>query len=148
MIWIICAIISTLFLITGVVLFLYNRKQKLRVIYVLGVLFIASYVAYIPVFLQKYDLVSSLFAGIFNLLQLMTINADYLKHYELIKLCVNAEVFAVIYLAILAILHLALPIVSAISAVALLLRFLSSVYFISCPRTENYSPVLSGQSPS
>lgn len=136
MIWIICAIISTLFLITGVVLFLYNRKQKLRVIYVLGVLFIASYVAYIPVFLQKYDLVSSLFAGIFNLLQLMTINADYLKHYELIKLCVNAEVFAVIYLAILAILHLALPIVSAISAVALLLRFLSSIRLYVATKTK------------
>ncbi len=133
MIWIICAIISTLFLITGIALFLYNRKEKLRVIYVLAVLFIASYVAYIPIFLQKYDLVSSLFAGFFNLLQLMSINADYLKYYELIKLCVASNVFAVIYLAMLAILHLALPIVSAISAVALLLRCLSSIrlYFAS-----------------
>ena len=136
MIWIICAIISTLFLIAGVALFLYNRKQKLRVIWVLGVLFIASYVAYVPIFLQKYDIVSSLFAGVFNLLQLMTINADYLKYYELITLCVSSNVFAVIYLALLAILHLALPIVSAISAVTLLLRCLSSIRLYLATKTK------------
>ncbi len=136
MIWIICAIISTLFLIAGIILFLYNRKEKLHVIFVLGVLLIASYVAYIPIFLEKYDLVSSLFAGVFNLLQLMTINADYLKYYELINFCVSSSVFAVIYLVILAILHLALPIVSAISAIALLLRFLSSIRLYFATKTK------------
>ena len=83
MIWIICAIISTLFLIAGVVLFLYNRKEKLRVIYVFGVLLIASYVAYIPIFLQKYDLVSSLFAGVFALLGVVSNNtiAEFGEYY-------------------------------------------------------------------
>ena len=136
MIWNICAIISTLLFVLGIALLLYNRKEKLRIIYVLGVLFVSSYVAYVPIFLQKYDLISSLFAGVFNILQLMTINADYLKYYELITFYISSNVLQVYYMAVLAILHLVLPIVSAISAVTLLLRCLSSIRLYVASKTR------------
>ncbi len=127
MIWIICAIISTFLFVLGIALLLFNRKEKLRVIYVLGALFTSSYVAYLPIFLEKYDTISSLFAGAFNLLQLMTINADFLKYYELIIGCISSNVLEITYVVLLAVLHFVVPIVSAISAISLFIRWLSTI---------------------
>lgn len=127
MIWIICAILSAIMLALSVRAYLNKNNGSLRVVSVLACLFIATYIIYIPAFLTSYDFLSGLIGNFVHVLQVVTIDADIMEFYDVINTGIGNLVFAKIYVVLLGALHIALPAVSALTAVTVLFRCFSSM---------------------
>ncbi len=127
MIWIICAAISFTLIILGVRAFFDKRKGSLRVLFVLLCLIGATYIAYLPAYLNKYDVVSGLVGNFIHILQVVTIDADIMEFYDVISSGMPHPVLTKIYMVLLGLIHISLPALSAISAVTVLFRCFSSM---------------------
>lgn len=127
MIWIVCTILSIILLVLSIVSYLNKNNGSLRIVIVLGCLFIATYIIYIPAFLVSYDIVSGLVGSFVRVLQVITIDADVMEFYDVINAEIGNFAFAKIYIFLLAIMHVALPMISALTAVTVLFRCFSSV---------------------
>lgn len=134
MMWIVCAIISILLLVFCVCTYLQKERGHLRVISILVSLFVAAYIAYLPVYVERYDLLSGLLGAIIRVLQVITIDADLVEHYDIITAGIASQKFLSLYMLVLSILHVSLPLVSALTAVTVLLRCFSSLqlYWMNC----------------
>lgn len=127
MIWLICAIISVIMIALSISAYFKKGNGSLRVVFVLACLFCATYVIYIPAFLNLYDPVSAMLGNLIHALQIITIDADFMRFYEIINDEIAISVFAKIYMVLLGILHVTLPAVSALTAVTVLFRCFSSI---------------------
>ena len=127
MIWIICATLSAMMLALSVRAYLNKNNGSLRVVSVLACLFIATYIIYIPAFLTSYDFLSGLIGNFVHVLQVVTIDADIMEFYDVINTEIGNSVFANVYVVLLGTLHIALPAVSALTAVTVLFRCFSSM---------------------
>lgn len=127
MIWMICAIICAVMIALSLRAYLNKRNGSLRVIFVLACLFIATYIIYIPVYLISYDFVSAIIGNFVHVLQVITIDADIMEFYDVISLEIDGLIFTKAYMLLLGILHVALPTISALTAVTVLFRCFSSM---------------------
>ncbi len=127
MIWIICATLAAIILALSVRTYLNKNNGFLRVIFVLVCLFIATYIIYLPAFLTLYDFISGLIGDFVHVLQVVTLDADIMEFYDVINAGTGNEVFTKIYVVLLGIVHIALPLVSALTAVTVLFRCFSSM---------------------
>ena len=130
MIWIICAVLAVLALALSVSVFFTRRNGSLDMLYILLGLFIATFSVYFPVFFISYGFLSGIIGNLIHVLQVITIDADFLQFYEAIKEgCANGFLFTV-YVILMGIVHVLMPAVSAVSAVTVLFRCFSSVQLI------------------
>lgn len=136
MIWIICAIISAIMIILSVKAYLNKNKGSLRVIFVLAFLFIATYIIYLPVYFESYGLISGLIGNFVHVLQVITIDADIMEFYNVIIKGLGGHIFANAYMILLGILHISLPTVSTLTAVAVLFRCFSSMQLLFANRCK------------
>lgn len=127
MIWVICAVLSAAMLALSVHSYLDKDGGSLRVVYVLACLFTATYIAYIPAFLTSYDLLSGMVGNFVHVLRVISMDADIMEFYDVINAEIGNVVVAKIYIVLLGILHVALPTISAVTAVTVLLRCFSSM---------------------
>ncbi len=127
MIWIICAIISVLLISFSVRAYLDKASGSLRVIFVVLCLSCAVYTVYLPVFLSAYDFVSGLIGNLINVLRVISIDADVMEYYEIICSGIHNSILANLYMVLLGVLHLAIPIVFALTAITVLFRCFSSI---------------------
>lgn len=127
MIWIICMIITVLLITTGVMLYFNKRSGSLRVLFVLLFLFTATFVVYTPAFLTSYDLLHGMLGNFVHVLQVITIDADFMQFYDVIKSEIFNDVLFDFYMILLGILHVLMPATAALSAVTLLFRCFSTV---------------------
>lgn len=127
MIWIICAVLSAAMLALSVHSYLDKNGGSLRVVYVLACLFIATYIIYIPAFLTSYDLLSGMIGNFVHVLQVISMDADIMEFYDVINAGIGNVVVTKIYIVLLGVLHIALPTISAVTAVTVLLRCFSSM---------------------
>lgn len=126
MIWIFCVAISLFFI--GLSILVYKKKQNsLKVVFVFGCIFMAGYVIYIPPFVKTYDVLSGLVGNIIHLLQMATVDADIMEYYDVINAEIGNPIIAKFYMFILGALHIAVPTVSALTAVTVLFRCFSSM---------------------
>ncbi len=86
-----------------------------------------AYVVYIPPFFLKYSFTSALFATFINILQVISLDADYLAFYDVIQQHLGTGLFADVYETLLAGVHFLLPIVSATTALTLIVRFFTQL---------------------
>lgn len=126
MIWIISAILSTLMIGLSFKLYFDKRKDSLCIFAVLLFLFAATFLSYLPVFLESYDFFSSLIGSFINVLHIIAIDSDFMQAYTIVAKGISDPVLTNLYMAMLGLLNIAMPAVSALTAVTVLLRYFSS----------------------
>lgn len=127
MIWLVCALTAILLVAAGVRAYLCEKNRVSRVVFVLGCLFVATYIAYIPPFYVSYGLLVGAIGNLVHTLQIATIDADVMQFYDVIIGEIRCDVFVRIYIALLGVLHVTLPAISALTAVTVLLQCFSSI---------------------
>lgn len=127
MIWIICALLSAVMIALSVNAYLKKKDGSLRVIFVLVLLFVATYIAYIPAYIKSYDFLSAVVGDFVRVLQVITIDADIMEYYDVISSGINSDLLSKLYIILLGVLHITLPTVSALTAVTVLFRCFSSM---------------------
>lgn len=129
--WIICGSVSAVLILLSIISYLRKDKGSLRVVFVLSYLFLATYIIYVPVYLSSVDLISGVIGNFIHTLRVIAIDADFLDFYDLICAKISNPIFASFYKIILGILHIALPAVSALTAVTVLFRCFSSLRLLA-----------------
>lgn len=126
MLWMICAVVIVLLLAISVKVYLGKKNGVSRAVIVLGCLVAATFIGYMPPFYTAYGLLPGAMGDLIHTLQVVTLNVDITEFYETI-ISENNEIFAYGYILLLGILHIALPAISAVTAVTVLLRCFSSM---------------------
>ncbi|MBQ3102805.1 MAG: hypothetical protein IJC58_00810 [Oscillospiraceae bacterium] len=127
MIWYITFAVVLLLLILAVRLLLIKRLGTLRVTFMLILFLVATYLIYIPIYLENYRPIPALFGNLLNVMQVISLDADYLASYDLIMSRITPDTIAGFYFFVLGLLHTLLPIFSLITAFALLLKFFTNL---------------------
>lgn len=140
MIWYVCFILTALILVYAVVLSLNKRLGIMRLLLIFLFLFLAAYIIYIPPFLEEYDIMSGLIGVIINTLQVISLDADYLMFYELVQDGIRDPIVCRLYMAVLGMIHFLLPLISAVTAVTVILRCFASlqVWIANCRKRTVY----------
>lgn len=127
MIWYICFFLSVV--IAGLILkILFDRDLGgMRILYVMLGCVAIAYILYIPPFFEQYDFTAAVFGCFINVMQMISLDADYLFFYDLIASEWGGGLFCNLYFTFLAALHFLLPVVSAMTAVTLVLRCLARI---------------------
>lgn len=129
--WPVCALLAVVMIAFGVRVFLSKKNNLSRSVFVLGCLFVATYIAYIPPFLSTYGMLPGLVGNLVHVLRVITLDADITQFYDTITAGIQNGVLIKVYIAILGVVHVALPAISALTAVTVLFRFFSSVQLYS-----------------
>ncbi len=118
-------------LVIGVKEYVSERSGVSRVVITVGCLFAATYVMYIPPFMDTYGILSGIIGNFVQVLRVITIDADITQYYDAITAGTGNSIGAQCYIALLGILHVSLPALSALTAVTVLFRCFSAiqVYF-------------------
>ena len=125
MTWYICFFLSAVLAAALVVIAFTRRLGVMRVFYAMLALLLAAYLIYIPPFFHEYSPTAALFGGLINVLQVISLDADYGAFYDLISAELHGGAFAQLYFFLLAAIHFLLPTVSAMSAITLVARCLT-----------------------
>lgn len=127
MIWIICAAAAAALLAIGVKEYFSERRGVFRVALVLGCLFAATYILYIPPFMDTYGILSGMIGNFVQVLRVITIDADITQYYDVITAGIASSIGAQCYIMLLGVLHVSLPALSAVTAVTVLFRCFSTL---------------------
>lgn len=100
---------------------------RTRIIYALLGCLLIAYVLYIPAFWDQYEPTAALFGCLINTMQVISMDADYLVFYDLIVERLGIGWFSRLYFAFLAAMHFLLPVVSAMTAVTVIMRCLTQL---------------------
>ncbi len=108
---------------------LYFSKKKTASLSVLslGCFFAAAYTAYMPSFLSEHGILPGLIGDFIHTLRIITIDADITQFYDAIFSGIDNRIFAQVYIAMLGVVHISLPMLSAVTAITVLLRYFSSM---------------------
>ncbi len=128
MIWAICAILAVLAMVLAGICGANKKLGSLRSIYALLLLFAATFALYLPPYLRQYDGLSAVLGNLINMLQVVSLNADYLQFYEDVRAGIgNVALLAEGYMLLLGLIHLLMPMLSAVTAVTVFLRYFSRI---------------------
>lgn len=134
MIWYVCLCLGMLLLLSAGRVALNERLGKLRSGIALLLLLAATYVFYIPAFLDSYDLLSALLANTVNVMQVISLDADYLAVYDLIRASLPQTLLWKLYLLLLGVIHILLPVTAAMTAFTFLLHYITNVQALFADR--------------
>lgn len=127
MIWIVCALLGVLLIGTSARIYFLKKNGLSRVVIALGCLFAATYVLYIPPFTATYGTMFGAIGDLLHVLRVVSLDADVTHFYDVIVKNTGHILMARGYVSMLGLLHVALPAVSALTAVTVLLRWISSI---------------------
>ena len=127
MLWSICGTVSAILIIIGAVIYFTKKKDALRIVVLLLCLFAATYIIYIPYYHTTYNFLMGILSNFIHLLQVVTIDTNITDLYDEVFAGIGNPVIANIYVALLGILHISLPTLSALTAVTILFRCFSSL---------------------
>ena len=125
--WIICASVAVLLIVIGVGLYLGKRNSNTRSVIALGCIFGATFVAYSPVYFGDYGIIGGLFGNVIHTLRVVTIDADVTEFYDAIRSGIGSELLTKAYTVMIGALHIALPMLSAVTAFTVLVRYFSTM---------------------
>ncbi len=127
MIWLICVIVSVLMIALSVRTFLEKRNGSLRIIFILTLLFAATYIVYLPIYLTEFDPLSGIVGNFIRVLQVITIDADIMDFYYVIESAIGNFLYIRLYMILLCLLHIVMPMVSALTAITVIFKCFSSM---------------------
>ena len=116
MIWVISFILGLILIGVATKVLLTPKYGKLRYAFTCIILAVASIVLYCPYFFHKYNLLSAVLGNIFNVMQLVSLDADFYGVCELAREHIKFALFEDLYICLLAIIHIALPTVALLTA--------------------------------
>ena len=125
--WIICASVAVLLIVIGVGLYLGKKNSNTRSVIALGCIFGATLVAYSPVYFGDYGIIGGLFGNVIHTLRVVTIDADVTEFYDAIRSGLESELLTKAYTVMIGVLHIALPMLSAVTAFTVLVRYFSTM---------------------
>ena len=124
--WYICFALAIALLIALVVIALNKKWGMMRALYCMIGLAVMGFVLYIPSFLAAHSVVTAMLSNFIHVLQILSLDADPLMCYEQILEALGTPV-GQIYNFLVALVHAALPVVSAMTAVTLILRLMTGL---------------------
>lgn len=127
MLWSICLVAAALCAAAVLWVVLQKNLGRLRLLYALLGCVLIAYILYIPPFFLQFDFVAALLGCFVNTMQVISLDADYLQFYDLIVDALGSGVLYKVYVACLAAMHFLLPVVSAMTAVTVILRCLTQL---------------------
>ena len=127
MLWYVC-LAAVLVLIGFVLKFVFDKKfARMRMFYVMLGCFFIAVVLYIPPYFTNYDFITAIWGCLINVLQVISLDADYLYFYKDIASGIGVDAVTAIYVFLLGTVHVALPAVSALTAVTLFVQYLTRI---------------------
>ena len=138
--WVVCAVISLIFLLLAGCVFFNKKISSMRMIFVTVGIFLATYVIYLPAVLAETSGFEGVLGNLVHALQVTTLDASFFEFNEIIKIGTNSVYLKTLYTVIRGIVHFLMPIVSAMTAVTILLRCYSSIqmFFANRSKKEMY----------
>lgn len=133
--WYACAGVSVLMIFAALYIGLIKFNMRMRMLFVLLSCIVFAYVIYLPPFLKAYELIPALFGCLINVLQLITLDADYTAFYEVLNNEIGIEFFREFYYVLLGMIHVALPAVSALTAVTVIMKYFARLRIIALKRS-------------
>lgn len=127
MIWLICAVLGAAMMAVSARIYLLKKTGIWRVVVALGCLFVATYVLYIPPFTATYGTMFGAIGDLLHVLRVVSLDADITQFYDVIVEHTGYILLARGYVFLLGLLHVALPTISALTAVTVLIRCFSSI---------------------
>ena len=127
MIWLVCALLGALLIGSSARIYFHKKNGLPRVVIALGCLFAATYVLYIPAFTSTYGIMFGAIGDLLHVLRVVSLDADVTHFYDVIVANTGHILIARGYVAMLGLMHVALPTVSALTAVTVLIRWFSSI---------------------
>jgi len=134
MLWLICALAAIVLMVISVKIYFNDEAGVSRVVFVLVCLFAATYIAYVPVFFSAYGAIPGAIGNLLNVLRVVSIDADLTEQYAVITGTLGNGVWTKLYIVLLGALHVACPVLSALTAVTVLIRCFSSVQLLFANR--------------
>lgn len=125
--WLICFMLSLVMMAVSALVFFNKKITTWRMVFVTMGIFIATYVIYLPAMLAQTGIIEGVLGNFIFSLQVMTIDADFFEFYEIIKQGTGSLVLEIPYTVIRGVLHILMPVVSAATAVTVLLKCISSI---------------------
>lgn len=125
--WIICFVLSLCLTIGAFVVIAAKKYGSVRLMAAMGLLLTAAYIIYIPQYFGLYDFETAFLGGFINLLQIISLDADFLAFYDFVREELGTGLSSRIFYALLAVIHLALPAVSAMTAVTIFVNWLDRI---------------------
>ena len=122
--WYLCFVAAILLLIATGALVLNKKLGMMRALYGMVGLAAIGFVLYIPAYLAEHTAITALLSNFINVLQIISLDADPLQCYDQILVALG-QPLGRIYSLFVVLVHAALPVVSAMTAVTLILRCLS-----------------------
>ena len=138
MIWYVCLLLAIILIVGSVRILLDRSKGRLRAgLTVLGMA-LATFIIYIPVFFQLYDFFTAIFGNIINVLQVVSLDADYSAYYDMIMEGIRLEPVARSYMIILGALHFLMPALSILAAYNIFIHYYAGLQILfmnrrNCP---------------
>lgn len=125
--WITCMLLGAAMMVVSLRVY-FNRKQDIfRAVLALGCLLIATFVLYIPPFVATYGVMLGAIGDVLQVLRAISLDADMTMFYGVIMDSPPNEFLGGVYILLIGTLHVALPAVSALTAVTVLLRCFSAI---------------------
>lgn len=137
MIWVICAVLAVLAMVMAGFFGLNKRFGSLRVVYTLLFLAAATYIFYIPVLSSEYGGVPMIIGGLLNLFRVVSLETNYLDAYQMVWTgLADSPWLAELYLLLLGVIHITMPLVSALTAVTVFLKYFSAIQLRMIQRSK------------
>ena len=127
MIWYICAIAAVMLFVVTAMVSVDTKHGSKKVFYIFVLFTVSTYILYIPPFFIGYEPIAAVWGSLYNILQVISLESGCLDWYDFITASIGFGLFEKIYIALLGFVHIALPAVSAVSAITLVLHFLATV---------------------
>jgi len=143
MIWCICFAVAALILWAVVHLALARNLGKLRFLAVVGGCAASAFVMYIPPYFLQYSFSTALFGNLINMLQIISLDADYLAHYDFAGTLIQSEPWLNVYFFGIAVIHFLLPAVFAMTAITLIMQCLTQLRISGLKRRKRTLHVFS-----
>lgn len=127
MIWYICLVLAIISILASLVVLFDRSRGKLRAgMSVLGMA-LATFILYIPIFYQLYDVLTATFSSIINVLQVISLDADYVNFYDMIHEGFRLHTASRFYMGLLGVVHFMLPAISLLAAYNILIHYYASL---------------------
>ena len=143
MIWCLSFLAAILLLGIAVRFFFARSMGKLRFLAVLGGCAASAFALYVPPFFLQYGFFPALFGNLINMLQIVTLDAGYLDSYSIAAESISSELARNVYFVALAVIHILLPAVSAMTALTLIMQCLTQMRLSGLKRRKRTLHVFS-----
>lgn len=131
--WLACFILTILLLGGAIAVFFIKRIGIMRFLYTVGGCSVAAYCVYLPLYVTRYDLLPALLGNLIKTLKVISLDDHAMESCEYVRQFLGQygqthDALCFAYEILIAIVHLLLPLIFAVTAVTLLMRCIARLH--------------------